>query len=99
MEITVFAEMTYGVLQDTPLDKFIPSLFLPERREIRALSDIPAGQESNVREIALQWAELTAKPGEEYLIAFRDGERFFRIIRRCQGELREALYPEKKPER
>lgn len=97
MEISAFADITYQVLQDTPLDRYIPTLCLPEQGQILALSGIPAEEEPRVREIALDWALETAKDGEEFLVAFRDGDGYFRIIRRFEGKLREALYPGERP--
>jgi hypothetical protein len=96
MEIAAFAEMTYHVLQDTPIEEYIPTLCLPERSQIQALSGVPEQEENRMREIALEWAESTAREGEEFLVAFRDGDGCFRIIRRAEGVLREALYPGKR---
>ena len=93
MDVETFAEITYRVLEETPLEKYIPTLCLPERGQIHALQGIPDEQEDNLREIALDWAESTAGQEEEFLVAFRDGHGYFRIIRRADGELREALFP------
>jgi hypothetical protein len=96
MEITAFAEITYHVLKETPLEKYIPTLCLPERSQIHALQSIPESEETHVREIALEWAQSTAKEDEEFLVAFRDGDGYFRVIRRANGKLQEALYPGRK---
>jgi hypothetical protein len=93
MEIAAFAEITYGVLEDTPLESYLPTLCLPSRSQIQALRGIPAEEEQRVREIALDWAQTTAGENEEFLVAFRDGPGYFRIIRRSEGKLQEALYP------
>jgi len=96
MDIAAFAEITYTVLKDTPLEDYIPTLCLPERGEIRALKGVPVEEEERVREIALEWAQSTAKPEEEFIVAYRDGDGYFRIIRRLDGKLQEALYPRRK---
>jgi hypothetical protein len=98
MEIIDFANMTYGVLADTPFEDYIPTLCLPdpESLKIHALEGIPKEEEENMRTIVLDWAENTAKNGEEFLVAFRDGDAHFRVIRRFKGEIREALFPSKK---
>ena len=96
MEIAAFAEITYQVLQETPLEKYIPTLCLPGRSQILALQGVPARDEDRIREIALEWAQSTATAGEEFLVAFRDGDGYFRIIRRADGKLQEALYPGRK---
>jgi hypothetical protein len=44
MEITEFAEVTYQVLKDTPIDVYIPTLCLPEQGMIQALQGIPDDQ-------------------------------------------------------
>ena len=95
MEINDFAEMTYRVLKQTPLSEFLPTLCLPERRQILALDGAPV--EEDTRQVALEWAESNSSPEEEFLVAYRDGERHFRIVRRSGGTFSDALYPEKKP--
>jgi len=69
-------------------------LCLPEQSQIHALANVPPDQE--VRTIAIDWAESVTSSEEEYLVAFRDGDGYFSVIRRASGELREALFPEKK---
>jgi hypothetical protein len=96
MEIAAFAEITYSVLEDTPLEKYIPTLCLPARGEIQALQGIPDEEEDRIREISLEWAQKTAGESEEFLVAFRDGPGYFRVIRRSEGKLQEALYPGRK---
>lgn len=93
MELAAFAEITFQVLKDTPLEKYMPTLCLPERSQILALQGVPASEEPRIREIALDWAQSTAKEEEEFLVAFRDGDGYFRVIRRSDGKLQEALYP------
>ena len=97
MEIIDFAEVTYGVLKDTPFEEYIPTLCLPdgESMKIHALEGIPEEEEDNMRSIVLDWATETARADEEFLVAYRDGVDHFRIIRRYKGEIREALFPAK----
>jgi hypothetical protein len=97
MKIAEFADMTYGVLEGTPFDEYIPTLFLPGRRAVHALEGVPASEEENLRAISLDWALKSADETEEFLVAFRDGPGHFRIIHRVGGEIREALFPAKKP--
>ena len=97
MDIAAFAEITYQVLRTTPLESYIPTLCLPEQGAIHALQGVPPEEEIRIREIALNWAESTAAENEEFLVAYRDGDGYFRIIRRCDGKLQEALYPGRKP--
>jgi hypothetical protein len=96
VEIPAFAEITYRVLANTPLSEFAPTVCFPERRQIQTLSGVPPEEEERMRDISLEWAASKAKGGEEFLVAFRDGNACFRIIRSYQGELHEALFPEKK---
>ena len=93
MEIRDFAEITQNVIDGAPFDEYIPTLCLPARNQILALEGIPTDEEQNVRQIALDWAANKAQAEEEFLVAFRDGPRHFRIIRRFQGEIREGLFP------
>jgi hypothetical protein len=97
MEIADFAEITYGLLDTTPLRDFRPVVCLVDRYHIAALEGVPKDKEDEVREIGLRWAESKAKEGEEFLLVFRDGPAHFRIIRRVDGKLHEALFPERRP--
>ncbi len=97
MGIPEYAEMTYRVLRDTPLSEFFPSLYLPEQKIVNVLDGVPEEENENLRDITLEWAKSVALQDEEFLIAFRDGEGYFRIIHRVDGTLTEALYPEKRP--
>lgn len=97
MEILEFATITQDVIVGTPIENYIPTLCLPAQGQIHALRGIPEDQEQNVREIVLDWATNSAGADEEFLVAFRDGPAHFRVIRRFQGEFREALFPAKKP--
>lgn len=92
MEIDAFAQITYRVLRSTPFEEYQPTLCLPERKNILTLSGIPKEKEDQIREISLSWANQKAKAEEEYLIAYREGAKHFRIIRRFHGKFEEALY-------
>lgn len=92
MEIERFAEITQNVIEGTPFEEYIPTLCLPKQNKIMALEGIPEEEEPNLRQISLDWALKSAEEGEEFLVAFRDGPRHFRIIRRFEGEMREALF-------
>lgn len=96
MEIADFAEITQNVIKGAPFEDYIPTLCLPARSQIKALQGVPAEEEQNIRAIVLDWANDSAEPDEEFLVAFRDGPSHFRIIRRFEGEFREALFPAKK---
>ena len=65
MDIHSFAEVTYRVLQDTPLFKYIPTLRLPRRGEIQALQGVPSEEEERMRDIALSWAQSTARDDDK----------------------------------
>jgi hypothetical protein len=93
MEIAQFSEMTQNVIEGTPFEEYIPTLCLPEQNKVMALEGIPEEEESNLRQISLDWAVECANDEEEFLVAFRDGPEHFRIIRRFQGALSEALFP------
>jgi hypothetical protein len=95
MEIAAFAEMTYRILKDTPLSEYQPTLCLPEKRQILTLASVSRHDEERVRDIALDWARSTAGQLEEFIVAFRDGDGYFRVIRSSSGKLQEALFPEK----
>jgi hypothetical protein len=93
MEIGEFAEITYRVLEGTRFEDYIPTLCLPGQDAIHGLQGIPPEEENNLREISIEWAINSTDEHEEFLVAFRDGPAHFRIVRRFEGETREALFP------
>jgi len=93
MEIEAFAQITYRVLRSTPFAEYQPTLCLPKRKNILSLAGIPKDEESEIRSIALDWANEKAEPDEEFLLAYREDTQHFRIIRRLNGKYEEALYP------
>jgi hypothetical protein len=97
MDISAFAEITYGVLKTTPLAEFVPTLCLPEKRKMIALEGVPPEQENDLRSLLIDWAQSKAGPEEVFLLVFRDGDRHFRIVRRFEGQFTDALYPQRKP--
>ncbi len=97
MNIRDFATMTYTVLEETPLSEYIPTLCLPQSRQLMVLQGIPQDKQADLKAVSLKWAEETAQNGEDFLVCFPDGEGYFRIIRRSDGQLQEALFPEQKP--
>ncbi len=96
MEIAAFAEITYRVLDKTPLSEFLPTLCLPARRQILSLTGVPNG-EADLRAIVIDWAKSKTEVHDEFLVAFRDDEHHFRIVRHIDGKFSDALFPERKP--
>ncbi len=85
MDIAAFAELTKQIIAEDGFEDYIPTLLLPARQMVLALEGIPA--DVDTEQAALKWAEKTAKPGEEYLLAYKINAMQFRIVHR-QGKSR-----------
>jgi hypothetical protein len=93
MEIQQFAEMTWRVIEKDRFADYQPTLCLPAQRHVTALAGIPAEEGANIRTISLNWAIKTADQDEEFLLAFKETEASFRIIRRNEGQFFEDVFP------
>jgi hypothetical protein len=85
MDIAAFAELTKQIIAGDGFEDYIPTLLLPARQLVMALEGIPA--DVDTEQAALKWAEKTAKPGEDYLLAYKINAKQFRIVHR-QGKSR-----------
>jgi len=85
MDIAAFAELTKQIIAADGFEDYIPTLLLPARQMVMALEGIPA--DVDTEQAALKWAEKTAKPGEDYLLAYKINAKQFRIVHR-QGKSR-----------
>jgi hypothetical protein len=93
MDIESFARVTFRVLRSTPIEEYQPTLCLPRRKTVFTLAGIPPEKLESLRAIVLDWANGEAEPDEEFLLAYRDGPRSIRIIRRFDGCFEESLFP------
>ena len=79
MTIDEFAIITRRIIARDGLDGFVPTLCLPDRRDVRVLVGIPA--DADVETESMKWAEQIADDGEEFLLALRVSDCEFRITR------------------
>jgi hypothetical protein len=92
MSLEDFAEITQRVIRKNGFEQFSPTLCLPEQKHISVLEGILEEEQPKIRSISLSWARERAK-GEEFLLALRENERSFRIIRSCKDEISEKVFP------
>ena len=85
-----FAAITQNVILNQGFDEFLPVACFPERREIRALADIPENE--NVESVAIEWGRSIAKPEEEFLIAFKYSPTEFKIVRVAGSDLEHEVF-------
>ncbi|HKY29319.1 MAG TPA: hypothetical protein VJM12_15370 [Pyrinomonadaceae bacterium] len=90
MQIDEFATITLNVIRKQGFDGFQPTVCFPERREVRALAGVPEHEAHE--SIALRWAANLAKPGEEYLVAFKHSASEFKVVQSSQGNLEYKIY-------
>lgn len=90
MQIEQFAAITRNVIQDQGFDEFQPTVCFPDRRDIRSLSGVPADEAQE--QIALGWAAELAKPGEEFLVAFKHSATEFNVVQCLNGAQQHQIY-------
>lgn len=90
MQIEQFATITRNVIQDQGFDEFQPTVCFPERKDIRALAGVPADEAHEP--IALDWAANLAKPGEEFLVAFKHSATEFKVVQFLNGTRQHQVY-------
>jgi len=93
MTIEDFAEITQRVIRKDGFDGFMPTLCLPERKHITVLEGVPDEKQSEMRSISLALARRRADAQEEFLLAFREDDVSFRIIRSFRGKICERVFP------
>jgi hypothetical protein len=92
VSIEDFAEITRRVIRKNGFDDFMPTLCLPEQKHITVLEGVPEGKRSEMRTISLELAQRRADRKEEFLLAFREDDSSFRIVRRFKGKIRERVF-------
>ena len=85
-----FAAITQNVIRNQGFDEFLPVACFPERREIRALADIPRDEDTET--VAIEWGRSLAKSEEEFLVAFKFSPTEFKIIRVAGRDLEHEIF-------
>jgi len=93
MHLEEFAEITQRVIRRDGFDGFLPTLCLPESRHVVVLEGFPDEKQPEIRSISLEWARDKAGGQDEFLLAFKEDEESFRIIRSFRGEISERVFP------
>jgi hypothetical protein len=93
MRLEDFAEITKRAIQKDGFDGFLPTLCLPERQHIAGLEGVPEEKQPEIRSLSLAWAKDKATEQEESLLAFRENDASFRVIRSFRGEISERVFP------
>lgn len=79
MTLDNFAELTQRIIATQGFADFQPTACFPSRREVRVLSDLPAGQDAEVS--SMDWARGLAEPDESFLVAVKVSAVTFKVIR------------------
>lgn len=79
MTLDDFAEVTQRIIATQGFADFRPTACFPGRREIRVLSELPPGQNTEVSSMA--WARGLAESDEEFLIALKVSTLSFKVTR------------------
>lgn len=92
MRLEDFAEITQRVIRKEGFDGFLPTLCLPEQKHLTVLEGVPEGRPPEMRSLVLAWARRNAGDQQEFLVAFREGNLSFRIVRSLGGVLEERVF-------
>ncbi len=90
MKPSEFAVITQNVIHNQGFDEFLPVACFPERREIRALADIP--EDEDIEAVAIKWGRTIAKSEEEFLVAFKCSPSEFKIVRVAGHDLEHEVF-------
>lgn len=93
MRLEDFAEITLRAIHKDGFHGFLPTLCLPERQHIAVLEGVPEQKQIDIRAVSLTWAKERATEQEEFLLAFREDDVSFRVIRSFRGEISERVFP------
>ena len=85
-----FAVITRRVIAKGGFEEFQPTACYPERREVKSLAGLPA--DIDTEEAVLDWAWRGAENDEEFLVAFKISDDYFRVIRWYDTDLQLADY-------
>lgn len=95
LDMQGFAEITQRVIARDGFDRYLPTLCLPERQHLAVLEGVPEEKQSEIRTIAISWANKKANATEEYFLAYKqDSERFRIIHRHAEGVEEDAFLAE-----
>jgi hypothetical protein len=92
LDIAAFAEITRRVIERDGFDGYLPTLCLPDQKQISVLEGIPPEKLEHVREIAIEWAAKKAQPKEEFFLAYKEDAERFRVVHRFTGGTEERLF-------
>lgn len=90
MKLDEFAGLTQKIIGEQGFDDFVPVACLPERREIRALTDIEPGEETETA--VVEWARSLTESKEELMVAFKFSKSQFKVIRIKGADEESAVY-------
>jgi hypothetical protein len=85
-----FATISRRVIARDGFERFAPTACYPARRHIAVLAGL--SHTANLQNTAITWAIEKSFPDEEFLVAFKVSEFEFKIVRRHQGHLDEAVF-------
>jgi hypothetical protein len=84
-----FIAMTHRVITRDGFENLMPTLWLPERGDVRVLEGVPADADLNT--VVSKWVIGVVTPTENYLVAFRTNATHFKVVARIAGEHRTAV--------
>ncbi len=90
MNLETFASITRNVIRENGFEDFQPTVCLPERKDVRSFAGVPGDEE--LEPIVLRWAAEIARPGEEYLVAFKYTSTEFKVVRFERGMSESQVY-------
>ena len=84
-----FVKMTQRVIAEDGIANYLPTLLLPQTRQVRVLDDVGSGDEESLR--IGEWLAEQVGPDEDFLVAFKVDDAHFMVVGRTGGQPCERL--------
>lgn len=87
--IEQFIAMTHGIIEEDGFEDYLPTLLLPERKNVLVLEGVPGDED--IESAAKGWAIRSANENEDFLLAFKVDANHFKVFARMGGVSSETL--------
>lgn len=87
--IDQFIAMTQRIIARDGFDGYLPTLLLPNRKDVRVLEGVPS--EENIDTVVANWVNRTANAGEDFIAAYKIDSNHFKVVSRIEGKTEERI--------
>lgn len=83
MTIDDFIAMTRRIIAKDGFDDYLPTLVIPDRREVTVLEGMPPDVDAEAA--SRRWATSSVDRNEDYFLAFKIDPAQFKVVARLKG--------------